>query len=173
MTLYKKPYRYILVSALIDGGLVGTFIELFYKTYDAWEWRRADEYASRTGIQIHVDRVGPSFHNRLVIPLLFIVAFAVSALILRLLFRNRPISLVAFWLLTAIGGVTVALITYSFRQLHVDLSFITQPNARYDLLGRVLTWLACVAIACAISSIFGITIQHVSERYFGEASASN
>jgi hypothetical protein len=172
MTLYKKTYGYILWLALIDGGLVGTCIELLYKVYDAWEWKRADEYAFRTGIQIHVDRVGPSFHNRLVIPLLFVGAFVVSALFLRWLLSNCRISQTAFLQLTAICGVTIALVTYFSRQLRVDLSFIAQPNARYDLLGRFFTWLACVLIAGAVTLIFGIIIQHLSTRYFGEAPAS-
>jgi hypothetical protein len=173
MTVYKKSYRYVLVLALIDGGLVGMVIELLYKTYDAWEWKRADEYALRTGIDIHVDRVGPSFHNRLVIPLLFILAFVVSGLFLRWFLRNRPISQTVFLQLTAICGVTVTLVTYFSKQLRVDLSFITEPNARYDLLGRFFAWLACVLIAGAVSLVLGIITQHLYSRYFEEASTSN
>ena len=166
MRFFLNSYSRALVLAMIDGVFVGLIMEALYKVYDAWEWKRADEYAQHLGVQIHVDRIGSPFHNPLVIPALFVVAFSMSALLLRWLFRNRPISLIVLWELTAAVGVTIALTIYFFRELRVDVLFIAQPNARYDLFGRFLTWVACILIAGIVNLIYGTILQLFREGPF-------
>ena len=157
----------------VDGLIVGVVMESLYRFYDAWEWKRADEFADRIGLKTHVDRVGFSYHNRLVIPLLFVVAFALAALLLRWLLRNRNIAPIAFWVLTAVTGVTGTLLVYFFGKLRIDVQFLAQPIARYDLLGIFWTWLACIVIGSLISLIFGIIVHNADRRNLNQSVVSS
>jgi hypothetical protein len=152
-------YRLLFFLGAARGLIVGAITEALFKYYYYWEWRRSDEYATQTGLEIHVDRTSLT-HNRFVIPLLYIGGFTVVTYLLGVALRRQTISAMLFWQLTAVVGVTSVFLLYFSEVLYVDFRYLAQPGARHHLIGMGWTWLACVLLGCFVSALMAVFYDH-------------
>jgi hypothetical protein len=169
----SMSYRRLCLWAGIDGLIVGVITESLYKYYYVWEWRRAAEYHYKLGLGGDVERGPLSLHNHFAIPFLYVTAFIVGGCLLRYFLSGRRVSVIMFWQLVAINGVTSVAVLYFHELLYIDLASFAQPTSRYDLIGIFSTWLACILIACSINLVYGAIVQTFKRRVFGDGAATD
>jgi hypothetical protein len=166
MNLNFTDCRCVVFLGAVDGLILGIISEMLYGVYYHWEFQRAADYAYNIGSKIAVERGPLILHNRLAIPILYVVSFSVAAYLSQKILGNRRTNLTMFFQITAVSGVTLALTFYFLEDLYREFHYLAQPSARHYLVGLLLTWLISVLIAILVNLFYGAIVNALYKHRF-------
>lgn len=166
MNIHLHNCRCVVLLGTVNGLILGLISEMLYGFYYHWEFQRALDYANEIGSKIAVERGPLVLHNRFAIPALYVIAFLVVAYLLQRILGHRRTHVLLFFQVMAVCGVTLALTLYFFEDLYRECQFLAQPSSRHYLLGVLMTWAACVLIACFVNLFYGTIVRALYKPKF-------